>query len=113
MERKDEKGFCCEICMMVMERGRVPRMLPCGHSFCSDCLKKRRERESNLRCSNCGEVFEGEFVESFEVNELIPKMVDILLSSHILLVSDRPGFFFSLSLSPFLCRLSLSLFLFL
>ena len=41
-EKKSEfyGGFECGICFDLMSLEKVPRDLPCGHSYCSDCLKQ-------------------------------------------------------------------------
>ena len=36
----ESEGFQCSICLEMMRWEREPRSLPCGHSFCSDCLNK-------------------------------------------------------------------------
>ena len=39
-EKTVGEGFRCGICFEIMSWERSPRVLPCGHSFCSECLSK-------------------------------------------------------------------------
>ena len=32
---------------------KTPRILPCGHTFCSDCLANLIQADSSLKCPNC------------------------------------------------------------
>eukprot|EP00058_Branchiostoma_floridae_P002396 XP_002587884.1 hypothetical protein BRAFLDRAFT_87271 [Branchiostoma floridae] len=40
----------CSICLELFTR---PKMLPCQHTFCQDCLQDLASRKVPLRCPNC------------------------------------------------------------
>lgn len=47
------------MCKLCAENFSDPRMLPCLHSFCYDCLRKHFDsRKSNYACPTCHEAFE-------------------------------------------------------
>ncbi|XP_076072109.1 uncharacterized protein LOC143043816 [Mytilus galloprovincialis] len=47
----------CSICTEVFdEDGRKPRLLPCHHSFCSECLERLGRRKDTLICPSCNAV---------------------------------------------------------
>ena len=101
MERTKENEeslveFCCGICFEVMSWSKVPRMLPCGHSFCSSCLKKitnlgntKKEKEKEEKktskicsCPYCREEFDCDFdCENLKVNSTLSITADLLSSS--------------------------------
>lgn len=50
-----EENFCCSICLDVFTK---PASLPCGHSFCLDCITKHWAHVSSLfNCPLCKEEF--------------------------------------------------------
>ena len=40
----------CSICL---EQMVVPKILPCGHTFCLDCLCKIEPEEKKIKCPEC------------------------------------------------------------
>lgn len=47
----------CIICTELFdEDDRLPRVLPCHHSFCSICLKKLGHRKDTIKCPTCNRV---------------------------------------------------------
>merc|ERR1712141_106515 len=40
----------CSICL---EQMVVPKILPCGHTFCLDCLCKIEQKEKKIKCPEC------------------------------------------------------------
>ncbi|KAI5092686.1 tripartite motif-containing protein 16-like isoform X2 [Silurus meridionalis] len=49
----DEDQFCCPVCLEVL---RDPVTIPCGHSYCMDCIKsywKKTEHKSGYTCPQC------------------------------------------------------------
>ncbi|RXG70880.1 hypothetical protein Avbf_06678, partial [Armadillidium vulgare] len=59
----------CKICAQVYDCFHfIPKILKCGHTFCSPCLIKLLQE--NPRCPNCR-------IEVNEIESSLPKMVDI------------------------------------
>ncbi|CAC5379844.1 unnamed protein product [Mytilus coruscus] len=47
----------CNICTEVFDEDeRIPRLLPCHHSFCSECLKRLDRRKDTIKCPTCNAV---------------------------------------------------------
>ena len=63
-------GFQCSICLEMMRWERIPRSLDCGHSFCSDCLKRLFFSQQSPRRSEEGSVlFRASFQMSSSLDE--------------------------------------------
>ena len=43
----------CVYCLDVEPYLVDPRMLPCGHIFCSSCLSKDAKTNQIIKCANC------------------------------------------------------------
>ena len=50
---KDDKDEDCVICMDKMTQ---PKALPCGHKFCTDCIRESFEK-CQPKCPSCGKLF--------------------------------------------------------
>ncbi|XP_040000548.1 uncharacterized protein LOC120799424 [Xiphias gladius] len=73
----EQDQFCCPVCLEVL---RDPVTIPCGHSYCLDCIEdywKRTRQEGQYSCPQCRQVFNprpllsrntvlGEVVEKFQ-----------------------------------------------
>ncbi|XP_071127453.1 E3 ubiquitin-protein ligase TRIM56-like [Mytilus edulis] len=47
----------CSICTEVFnEEERIPRLLPCHHPFCSECIKRLGRRKETIKCPTCNAV---------------------------------------------------------
>lgn len=47
----------CSICTEVFdEKNHIPRLLPCLHQFCSECLKILCHQKSSIKCPTCNAV---------------------------------------------------------
>ncbi|XP_041849703.1 E3 ubiquitin/ISG15 ligase TRIM25-like isoform X2 [Melanotaenia boesemani] len=72
----DQDQFCCPVCLEVL---RDPVTIPCGHSYCLDCIEdywNRDKQKDQYSCPQCRQVFNprpllsrntvlGEVVEKF------------------------------------------------
>ena len=50
------KDFCCPVCLEVMQcppKPRTPKLLPCSHSICAECLDNLKKNVSNANCPIC------------------------------------------------------------
>ncbi|KAM9845009.1 E3 ubiquitin/ISG15 ligase TRIM25-like [Aulostomus maculatus] len=73
----DQDQFCCSVCLEVL---RDPVTIPCGHSYCLDCIEdywNRAKQKNQYSCPQCRQVFNprpllsrntvlGEVVEKFQ-----------------------------------------------
>ena len=64
----------CSICQEIFS---VPRMLPCGHTFCNDCIEalKNKGDENILTCIECNK--DHSLLNDFPVNFLVSKMIQM------------------------------------
>ncbi|CAC5379845.1 TRIM71 [Mytilus coruscus] len=47
----------CNICTELFDEDkRIPRLLPCHHPFCSECLKRLGHRKDTIKCPTCNAV---------------------------------------------------------
>lgn len=72
----EQDQFCCSVCLEVL---RDPVTIPCGHSYCLDCIEdfwNRNQQKGRYSCPQCRQVFNpkpllsrntvlGEVVEKF------------------------------------------------
>ncbi|KAK2868299.1 hypothetical protein Q7C36_000170 [Tachysurus vachellii] len=53
----DEDHFCCPVCLEVL---KDPVTIPCGHSYCMECIKgywKKTEHKTGYACPQCRQAF--------------------------------------------------------
>ena len=79
-------SIVCEICLEEYHNSftseKTPRILECGDSFCTECLKKIKERENKIICPVCRtESFEE--IEKIRVNKYIINQVEKKILSAI------------------------------
>lgn len=46
----------CTICLEYGQKRLDPRMLPCGHAYCLNCLKEHKKVNKELKCPGCRQV---------------------------------------------------------
>lgn len=78
-----KKSILCDICSQEFDNNykseRTPRILACGHSFCTKCLKSQKGPE--ITCMFCGKKTKSN-VEECRVNKIIiEKLEDELIDS--------------------------------
>ncbi|XP_029380841.1 E3 ubiquitin-protein ligase TRIM47-like isoform X2 [Echeneis naucrates] len=73
----DQEQFCCSVCLETL---RDPVTIPCGHSYCLDCIEdywNRTKQKGQYSCPQCRQVFNpkpllsrntvlGELLEKFQ-----------------------------------------------
>lgn len=53
----DQDQFCCPVCLDVL---KDPATIPCGHSYCLDCIEdywNRNKQKAQYTCPQCREIF--------------------------------------------------------
>ena len=63
----------CSICLGPFD---TPRMLPCGHSFCIDCLQSLITR-GDRNCPDCRKVFPNQSAHKFPINYAVMSVKSI------------------------------------
>jgi hypothetical protein len=82
MSAKDGFILECTICFDAFDSAnclKIPRMLSCGHTFCTDCLGNRIQADRSLKCPNCNQSTQS------VVLDLIPRdfrFMELLEESH-------------------------------
>ena len=66
LRSKFEKHLTCSVCL---EQLKDPKVLPCLHSFCHDCIVKlaKNGKSKNMACPECRKVVQVRFDELFMV----------------------------------------------
>ena len=72
LRSKFEEHFTCSVCL---EQLKDPKVLPCLHSFCHDCIVKlpRNRQTKNMACPECRKVVQ---VRSDECSWYILKLIN-------------------------------------
>ena len=89
--------YCLEVEPYLVD----PRMLPCGHIFCSSCLSKDAKTNQIIQCANCGYHEVDAFLrmlskKSYTEFMMISRMQKVDVHSNCLTKSESVNF-------PFLC----------
>ena len=82
-----DKELTCSICL---GRYKHPKVLPCLHTYCKNCLEGLSGSTSKLTCPQCKEIHEvpSGGVDSFKTNFTINNLIELL---HIHEVSSSSG----------------------
>eukprot|EP00736_Rhodelphis_marinus_P014495 Rmarinus@m.20554 len=79
MEAALREGLQCSMCENTYDnRDRVPTSLPCLHTFCSACLQKLLDSETEIPCTICCRKATVDSIESLEKNYYIADLVRLL-----------------------------------
>jgi Zn finger protein HypA/HybF involved in hydrogenase expression len=66
MSVNDQLIMECTVCFDGFDLSQVfktPRILPCGHTFCSECLARLVQADSSLKCPNCNSKIQNVILE--------------------------------------------------
>ncbi|XP_030630516.1 tripartite motif-containing protein 16 [Chanos chanos] len=77
----DEDQFCCPVCLDIL---RDPVTIPCGHSYCMDCIKgfwRKNEHKGVYSCPQCRRTFSPRPV--LARNTMLADIVDKLKKTEI------------------------------
>eukprot|EP00736_Rhodelphis_marinus_P013064 Rmarinus@m.21447 len=93
------EGYVCSICLLPFDiECRVPKALPCSHTFCSACLLQLYQKGkdgctegSRIPCSLCNAMFHVNSSEEFRKNDAAEHLVRIFLNRGVEEDSDSPG----------------------
>ena len=69
----------CPVCDVIYQTtgDRAPRLLPCSHTVCEACLKRKVIQRNQLDCPQCAETHSApDGVESFSINRYILMFLD-------------------------------------
>ncbi|XP_078584338.1 E3 ubiquitin-protein ligase TRIM63-like [Branchiostoma floridae x Branchiostoma japonicum] len=77
MEEQIEQELTCSICLELFTR---PKMLPCQHTFCQDCLQDIARKTRPFQCPNCRQkiVLPEKGAAGFPNNNLVGNLCDTL-----------------------------------
>ncbi|XP_016096683.1 tripartite motif-containing protein 16-like [Sinocyclocheilus grahami] len=78
----DTEEFCCSICLDLL---KDPVAIPCGHSYCMECINDYWKKNDHLRvfsCPQCGQTFSPRPV--LNRNTMLADMVDKLKKLELL-----------------------------
>uniref|UniRef100_A0A673LLP6 Tripartite motif-containing protein 16-like n=1 Tax=Sinocyclocheilus rhinocerous TaxID=307959 RepID=A0A673LLP6_9TELE len=78
----DTEEFCCSICLDLL---KDPVAIPCGHSYCIECINDYWKKNDHLRvfsCPQCGQTFSSRPV--LNRNTMLADMVDKLKKLELL-----------------------------
>ncbi|XP_061747357.1 E3 ubiquitin-protein ligase TRIM17-like isoform X2 [Nerophis ophidion] len=77
----DKDHFNCSVCLDVLKE---PVTIPCGHSYCSDCIRSCWDKENNFRvfkCPQCRKTFDPR--PELGLNTLLADMVEWFKQSEL------------------------------
>ncbi|XP_006823570.1 tripartite motif-containing protein 2-like [Saccoglossus kowalevskii] len=75
VEKIDEDLLTCSVCL---ERYKNPKILPCHHTFCEQCLMKLKGPRSTIKCPNCREHLSVSNIRELPPSTIINSVIDII-----------------------------------
>ncbi|XP_033959563.1 E3 ubiquitin/ISG15 ligase TRIM25-like [Pseudochaenichthys georgianus] len=84
----EQDQFCCSVCLEVL---RDPVTIPCGHSYCLDCIEdywNRAKQKGQYSCPQCRQVFNPRPLLSR--NTVLGEVVETFLKSGARQLSSKP-----------------------
>jgi hypothetical protein len=93
LENEFESLLTCAVCLEIYKE---PKLLPCNHTFCSDCLHKIINNANQIKCPCCNTQFSipsNGFPSDFRSNQLLDlylnnknNTVSIIIIIYILII---------------------------
>ena len=80
---KLKESLTCSMCLEIFNHAdKVPKALPCGHSFCLDCLQQyvQTQTSNKLKCPLCNNITKipNEGVKALPTNVALKNTIDSL-----------------------------------
>ena len=78
----------CSICLeKYNKKDKLPRILSCGHTFCTSCIKKIKSKnssENHIKCPIDLKIgFETNNVEEIPINRIVVDLIDLNIDEKI------------------------------
>ena len=74
-----EGGVNFTDCSICLETFKTPRILPCGHTLCTECLESLMTAEISQRsCPECRKAIPTQGIEEFPVNYALTSVRNVL-----------------------------------
>ncbi|XP_006824440.1 E3 ubiquitin-protein ligase TRIM71-like [Saccoglossus kowalevskii] len=71
----DEDLLTCPVCL---KRYKNPKILPCHHSFCEQCLAQLKGTQDTIECPNCRQCHSVSTIQYLRPSTIINSVIDII-----------------------------------